>query len=271
MGKAADTNPIKILERYINLIIGIGIAQKIAVFLYCHMSVAILCLNVAFDLFVFGFPMFLSRALGFISDSRFKQIMDSLINWTTPIVFSMPMIFSGCQLYCDNIELLQNSKEKNSLLLANHGSRIDWMIGMFCGYTKKIANRNCNRIRVSFVCEAFIQFMPIIGWYRKLVCEDVFVWRSFLKDSPTIKANISNFHRANVRRMLFLSPEGIIVDFKENDRSYIKSCREFCIKNGYKPFNYVLTPRYKGTTCLLDHVRRDDTSLPIEWFQISIF
>ena len=75
--------------------------------------------------------------------------MTSLINYTTPIVFSMPMIFSGSKMYCDDAELMIESKAKNSLLLSNHGSRIDWMVGMFVGYTKtSMCGRACNRMRV---------------------------------------------------------------------------------------------------------------------------
>jgi len=147
------------------------------------------------------------------------------------------------------------AKSKNSLLLANHGSRIDWMVGMFVGFTQSMAGRVSKRIRVGFVCEAPIQFMPLIGWYRKLVCHDIFVWRSFKQDSPTIKNNIRDFHTADECRMLFLSPEGIVVDYGEKDREYISECRQFCIDQHYLPFEYVLTPRYKGSMTLLEQVR----------------
>jgi hypothetical protein len=45
-------------------------------------------------------------------------------------VFNLPMVFSGMTVYMDDIKLLAKAKSGNSLLLANHGSRIDWMIGM---------------------------------------------------------------------------------------------------------------------------------------------
>lgn len=83
------------------------------------------------------------------------------------------------------------------------------------------------------------------------MCKDIFVWRSFGRDESTIKQNISEFKTFEVHRMLFLSPEGVIVDHGEQDKRYIKECREFSLQNGMKPFEYVLTPRYKGTNCLL--------------------
>lgn len=84
------------------------------------------------------------------------------------------------------------------------------------------------------------------------MCKDIFVWRSFGRDESTIKKNISEFKTLEVQRMLFLSPEGVIVDHGEHDQRYIQECREFSLQNGMKPFEYVLTPRYKGTNCLLE-------------------
>ena len=36
---------------------------------------------------------------------------------------------------------------------------------------------------------------------------------------------------------------------------YIAQCRKFCIDQKYKPFDYVLTPRYKGSMTLLQQVQ----------------
>ena len=79
----------------------------------------------------------------------------------------------------------------------------------------------CECVRVGFVCEALIQFLPIIGWYRKIVARDIFVWRSFKQDAPTIQRNIQDFIVVREKRMLFLSPEGVVVDFGPKDRSIV--------------------------------------------------
>ena len=89
--------------------------------------------------------------------------------------------------------------------------------------------------------------------------KDIFVWRSFKQDAPTITKNIQDYHNANERRMLFLSPEGVIVDFGEKDKEYINECRKFCVDQGYTPFEYVLTPRYKGSMCLLQQVQKSSS------------
>lgn len=238
------------------LVEGAGPLKSIAVMMYCHFSVALLCLNVAFDLFVFGVPAFILRKLGLLPDKLYLKITTAIINWTTPTVFFMPMVVSGSKLYCNDVSLLEECKSKNSLLLSNHGSRIDWMVGMFVGYSRQLASKSCERIRVGFVCEALIQFMPLIGWYRKIVANDIFVSRSFKRDAPTIESNIEEFHKADERRMLFLSPEGVVVDFGQKDVQYIYACRKFCIDQGYQPFDYILTPRYKGSACLLQQVQK---------------
>lgn len=55
--------------------------------------------------------------------------------------------------------------------------------------------------------------------------------------------------------MIFLSPEGMIADHNEAGRKYIEDCQQFCTSQGMQPFEYVLTPRYKGTACLLQQLR----------------
>lgn len=45
------------------------------------------------------------------------------------------------------------------------------------------------------------------------------------------------------------------MDFGPKDMAYVKQCREFCIEQKYEPFEYVLTPRYKGSMTLLSAVQ----------------
>ena len=232
-----------------------SIFKTIGVMIYCHLTVALLCLNVLFDLFFLGMPVFLLHKIKILPMKLYLAMTTAIINWTTPIVFFMPLVFSGSKVYCNDIALLEEAKLKNSLLLSNHGSRIDWMIGMFVGFSRRLTTKTSERVRVGFVCEALIQFMPLVGWYRKLVCHDIFVWRSFLRDAPTINRNIDDFQSADEKRMLFLSPEGVVVDFGPKDMEYVAQCRQFCIDQKYKPFDYVLTPRYKGSMTLLKQIQ----------------
>ena len=147
---------------------GYGPWKTFFVMLYSHFAVALLCLNVGFDLLFFGVPVYLLHIIGLLPNSLYLKITSFIMNWTTPIVFAMPMVFSGSKLYTNDIDLLVEDKSKNSLLLTNHGSRIDWMVAMFVGFNRTFAGKACGRARVGFVCEALIQFMPLIGWYRKV-------------------------------------------------------------------------------------------------------
>lgn len=235
-----------------------GILKTVGVMMFCHFSVMLLCINVMFDLVAYGLPLLILRKFGIISSKMFYRWTSCVINWTTPIVYGIPMVFSGTRIFCNDMEIVINLKSENSLLLSNHGSRVDWMVAMFVGHLKSIGNKVTEQSRVGFVCEAAIQFMPLIGWYRKFVCCDIFVWRSFQNDATPIRKNITRFHDASQKRMLFLSPEGVVVDFDEKDEIYIKECRAFCKKQGYAPYDYVLTPRYKGTTCLLKQVTNSE-------------
>ena len=197
--------------------------------LYSHLSVTILCINVTFDLVLLGLPIYALHAVGLLPMKLYLAATTLIINWTTPIVFAMPLVLSGSKVYCNDVDLLVESKSTNSLLIANHGSRVDWMVGMFVGFARFLAGRTCNRIRVGYVCEALIQFLPLVGWYRRLVARDVFVWRSFKQDAPALIQNIRDFHQSDERRMLFLSPEGVVCDFDEKSTTYIKACRQFCL------------------------------------------
>ncbi len=236
-----------------------GYLQTIAVMIFAHFCVTALCLNVAFDLFVLGLPGYALLLIPKYGLRMFRSYMTMLTNYTTPIVFNLPMIISGTKLHCDSMDFYENKvKSTNSLMLANHGSRIDWMIGMYVGYINKPV-----RVRVGFVCERVIQYMPLIGWYRKIVCEDVFVDRSFKIDKVNISQNLNDFHDTETERMLYLSPEGVVVDYGERDQKYMRDCREFCKSFGMEPFDYVLTPRYKGQTVLVEHVKKGGTIVSI--------
>lgn len=132
-----------------------------------------------------------------------------------------------------------------SIIMCNHASRIDWLLAEWCGNV-------CSPMRVSFLTEGTMQLMPVVGWVLKLR-EDIFLWRSFKTDKPAIDANIGSFKATRTNRAIFLAIEGAIVDQGEYDRQYMRECADFCRTLGYAPFEYVLTPRYKGIHSLAQH------------------
>mmetsp|Transcript_5145 Transcript_5145/g.15606 ORF Transcript_5145/g.15606 Transcript_5145/m.15606 type:complete len:476 (-) Transcript_5145:71-1498(-) len=223
---------------------------KLALDLFCHAGITAMCVCVTMDLLFFALPIHILYYV--LGENFFRNAMTVLIDWTTPCVLCIPFSWCGCHVSTNGWTYAEDKmKAGNSLVLANHGSRVDWIIGMYVGFHGRY------RRRVGFVCEGLIQYMPIVGWYRRLVCEDCFVMRSFKQDAQRITKNVENFHRTGTKRMIFLSPEGVVCDYAERDLKYINDCREFCTEQGYKPFDYVLTPRYKGLTCLSNHIKHE--------------
>ena len=66
------------------------------IMLYSHLCVALLCINVIFDLVIYGLPAYF-LLLPF-SKRAFRKYMTALTNYTTPIVFNLPMILSGTKV-----------------------------------------------------------------------------------------------------------------------------------------------------------------------------
>lgn len=212
-----------------------------------NLTITHLCVNVAYDLFVLTPPLYFVRL--FTGDKIFHYLTTKLIDWTVPIVVGPPAVWCGMRVWINDLEYYEKAKATGrALVLANHGSRIDWLIGMFSGYCG-------TNIRVGFVCEWLVKYLPLIGWYRNWVNQDTFVNRSFESDKPRIEKRIDEFHNSNTDMMLFLAPEGACVDHNEMAKKYINDCQKFAADQGYKPFEYVLTPRYKGLTCLARHVK----------------
>mmetsp|Transcript_87882 Transcript_87882/g.250512 ORF Transcript_87882/g.250512 Transcript_87882/m.250512 type:complete len:558 (-) Transcript_87882:1073-2746(-) len=211
-----------------------------------NLAIAHLCVNVAYDLFVLTPPLYFIRI--FTGDKIFHYFTSKLIEWTVPIVVGPPAVWCGMRVWINDLEYFESAKKTGrALVLSNHGSRVDWLIGMFSGFSG-------TGIRVGFVCEWLVKYLPLIGWYRNFVNQDTFVNRSFESDKPRIEKRIDEFHNSNTDMMLFLAPEGACVDHNDMAKKYINDCQKFAASQGYEPFNYVLTPRYKGLTCLARHV-----------------
>jgi hypothetical protein len=174
----------------------------------------------------------------------YKKAMSFILMLSEPGFVCVPFSWAGCRVKCNSKEFFHVRMGKNSLFLSNHPGRIDWFVGMF------VATKFGER--VGFVMEYFIMLMPIFGWFRYLV-EDMFVLRSFKQDKTRLDRNINGFLEAGVRRWMFFSPEGMIIDFSNWDKEYLRECENFCRTVGLAPFEMCLTPRYKGMTCFARH------------------
>ena len=122
----------------------------------CNLTITHLCVNVAFDLFILTPPLYLVRLVA--GRTVFHYCTTRLIAWTTHIVVGPPAVWCGMRVFINDLEYYEASKKKGrSLVLSNHGSRIDWLIGMFSGYSGY-------GMRVGFVCEWLVKYLPLIGW-----------------------------------------------------------------------------------------------------------
>jgi len=219
--------------------------------LWSTLLVSLLVLNVGFD-FLFYTPILYLIIRPFSNGGPvFSFLSNWLMHWVTPSILGPPFAWCGMRIHMDNFDFFRKAKERNLLILANHGSRVDWVAARFLGFA-------CEpRCRVNFVVESFLKFMPAIGWHCYWICEDIFVNRSFRQDRVLISKRVGNMRRAGHPCMLFLAPEGMVVDTtsKRNalGTAYLANCRQFCKDQGYPKFEYVLTPRYKGLSVLKEH------------------
>ena len=135
----------------------------------------------------------------------------------------------------------------SSVFMTNHGSRVDWLVGLLMGSTLE------PQVRVGFCAEFTTMLMPIFGWSRGLF-GDIFLRRTFHRDGPRILDNIKSFKEAKVDRVIFLAPEGAIVDpGVEKDAEYVQQCSKFMLDHDRRPLKYLLTPRYKGMQLVTTH------------------
>lgn len=217
--------------------------------LWCPFALTLLVMNVGFDFFFFTPLLYLLIRPFSDGGPVFSFLTNWLMHWVTPSIICPAFSWSRMRIYMDNLDGFQNSQKRNFLVLSNHGSRVDWMVARFLGFSALC--------RVNFVVESFLKFMPAIGWHCYWICEDIFVERSFQRDSAVISKRVRNMRRAGHPNTLFLAPEGMIVDTTSRRNSmgrlYLENCRKFCKEQGYPKFDYVLTPRYKGISVLKEH------------------
>ncbi|KAJ8614050.1 hypothetical protein CTAYLR_005841 [Chrysophaeum taylorii] len=165
-----------------------------------------------------------------------------------PAILAVPYSWCGLRVHTSQYALMTSMAARgNALVMTNHCSRIDWIVGMLLGHVLT------PKIRIGFVAEITTMLMPVFGWSR-LLFGDVFLRRAFHRDGARIRANVSSFHEAGVDRMMFVAPEGAIVDpGVPKDEDYVKQCRAFARALGREGLKFLLTPRYKGIQLLALH------------------
>jgi len=146
--------------------------------------------------------------------------------------------------------MMSSKAHHSSLWMSNHSSRIDWLIGMLCGYAH---GPGWQRVNVRFIAEFTTALMPIAGWSRYLL-DDIYLRRTFHRDKVNIRKKLASYKAVEADRMLFFAPEGAIADVgNAKDAQYIDACEAFIAELGRPKMRFLLTPRYKGLSVFAEH------------------
>lgn len=204
---------------------------------YLYLTFMLIVAFIGLILILLIYPLY------YINIKYFRIISNKILNIVIP-AFLAPISWNNFSIYITkDIETLKND-DSNKIIMSNHASRIDWIACLWYGYCSK-------QKKINYICESPHKYLPIVGWFRNF-CEDIYVHRSFDKDKDTIINNINSYKDTETKRDIVFCPEGIILDNNVYDDNILKDCNEFCKKNNFKEFSYVLTPRYKGLSCLID-------------------
>ena len=170
-------------------------------------------------------------------------------------ILVVPFSWCGCTVYTSSWAVACKSKgDGSSLWMSNHGSRVDWLIGLLLGYIEgRPQDPAAPRVHVRFIAEFTTALMPLAGWSRFLL-DDIYLRRTFHRDKVNIKRKLTGYLRVFSPRMLFFAPEGAIADVgNAQDARYVDACEAFMTELGREPMKFLLTPRYKGLSVFAEH------------------
>jgi len=150
---------------------------------------------------------------------------------------------SDLVLYIDKEDFDKYFGNEHGYLLMNHSYETDWLIGWLL----------CDRVRLLGNCKAYakksIQYIPTLGWAWKFA-ESIFLERSWEKDKQNIKGQIKELVEYPDTMWLLLYPEGTRFTPKK-----LEASQKFAIEKGLPVLKYHLTPRTKGFTASIPHMR----------------
>ncbi|EEB20072.1 1-acyl-sn-glycerol-3-phosphate acyltransferase delta, putative [Pediculus humanus corporis] len=134
--------------------------------------------------------------------------------------------------------------KENVLLIMNHTYEIDWSIGWVL----------CENCRMLGNCKTFakksIQYIPTLGFAWK-VGGSIFLERVWDKDKSVFGSALKELMTYEDVFWLLLTAEGTRFTKEKHEAS-----KEFAKKNGLPELRHHLTPRTKGFTMSLPHIRK---------------
>lgn len=147
------------------------------------------------------------------------------------------------ELYIDKKDFEKYYGHEHGYLLMNHSYEIDWLIGWVV----------CERVGVLGNCKAYakksIQYIPTLGWAWKFA-ESIFLERSWQKDKQIIGSQITELGNYPDSIWLLLNAEGTRFTTRK-----LEASQKFAREKGLPILKYHLTPRTKGFTASVPHMR----------------
>ncbi|XP_028413146.1 1-acyl-sn-glycerol-3-phosphate acyltransferase delta-like [Dendronephthya gigantea] len=133
--------------------------------------------------------------------------------------------------------------KEHALVLPNHRSDIDWMIGwIICERTGILGGTKC-------YMKGYLKYLPVLGWMWWFA-EYVFLKRSWDSDLPVLKRSLEQLKDFPIPIFLGIFPEG--TRFTEAKH---QSSLEFTRSKGLPELQHHLFPRTKGVAITLKYLK----------------
>ncbi|CAN0909977.1 1-acyl-sn-glycerol-3-phosphate acyltransferase 2 [Linum grandiflorum] len=146
------------------------------------------------------------------------------------------------ELYTDSETLRQMGKE-HALVLCNHRSDIDWLVGWV------LAQRSGCLGSALAVMKKSSKLLPVIGW-SMWFSEYLFLERSWAKDENTLKSGLQRLH--DFPRPFWLA---LFVEGTRFTQSKLLAAQEYAVSAGLPVPRNTLIPRTKGFVSAVSNMR----------------
>lgn len=204
----------------------------------------------AITFFTSGLIINLFQCILYIGLRPFSRYLYRKINYYLCYSFYCQLVFmaewwsnSDVILYIDKDDLEKYYGKEHGYLIMNHSYEVDWLLGWIL----------CERVKILGNCKACakksIQYIPTLGWAWKFA-ESIFLERSWEKDRMNIGRQIKELVDHPDPIWLLLNAEGTRFTPEKAEAS-----KKFAMEKGLPVLKYHLTPRTKGFTASILHMR----------------
>ncbi|XP_061337941.1 1-acyl-sn-glycerol-3-phosphate acyltransferase 3-like [Gastrolobium bilobum] len=145
-------------------------------------------------------------------------------------------------LYVDS-ETFQLIGKENALLICNHKSDVDWLIGWVLA--QRYGCLGCTRA----IMKKEVKYLPVLGW-SMWFAEFLFLERNWAKDEAALMSGFKRLEHIPMPFWLALFVEG--THFTQEK---LLAAQEFAVSRGLPIPRNVLIPRTKGFVAAVTHLR----------------